>query len=765
MTSPEEARGRKSRRLFVIVLGLLLFEYLFLIADRRLPLGHETLTRFGLQYTFVNGAAQDGTIPLWLPCAAQGTPSNWAWFEQGTFLQDALLAAAPLFRGARFLPLFHLGMLLEELLLLLGVWLLASKHFPSPAAVFFVAVSAVGSSLWMDHAAQNLLTVSALPLVLAVLHEVVETGSRRKGVLLGVLLVVQALGKPPAFALLIPGAALVYGVGLRLFSGRPLRIGAGGNRREWLLLAGPPALLLLLIALSAFPGASDLVHVQRDGRFTGKALLAGAGLDQPLQYLDFGLCISPNLDATCFAGFLTLAFALLAIFGLGLRPSLRLLAFFAVGLLFVSALTLILGVVLPIPFPARPPTPGVPLVRLIVVFLAGFGFQQMLDGRFKGTRSPGLAAALMILLGVLQGVLFEACLSHPTWTDLSCRILTLGSPPEVVSTTMKGMGPFSEQKGIAALMAGLAGVILLLWSSRARRVPLALGLVLFVHPLDVFGWRFRTDWLKSRRSSPSADDVQKLSGLAFIPRRASDRQAVERFRAFNARGPATGSQETWPEFGYGVDSWLNDSFWFADLPASPAPAQYWSSPVDQLRRALPPASPSTEDRLPAPWNSEIARRLAGVSRDKLRFFSRAHAASSTPMTAAIGDLLFVEGSSEEPLPAPDRDEHLDLKYEILGFGANSLKVAVDAAPAGAWMTFADAWNPSWEAEVNGRSVPILRADLAYKAVRLEQGRNLVEFRFRSPVRTASSLALAILSIAGVGGLLREIGLRVRGRKT
>jgi len=216
---------------------------------------------------------------------------------------------------------------------------------------------------------------------------------------------------------------------------------------------------------------------------------------------------------------------------------------------------------------------------------------------------------------------------------------------------------------------------------------------------------------------------------------------------------------------YGAESWLDESFWFTDLPRSRAPAQYWSASVDHLLRALPTSPDSS-----SPWDSGTALKLAGLSCDKLRFFSRARMASPAQIASALsqrgfaGDLLFVEGPSEEPLPPLDGDEHLDLTCEVVDFKANSLKVAVETGPGGAWMSFADAWHPSWTAEVNGRSSPVLRANLAYKAVRLVEGRNLVEFRFRSPLRMLSSLVLGILSAAGIYGLLREVGLLVRGRR-
>ena len=64
------------------------------------------------------------------------------------------------------------------------------------------------------------------------------------------------------------------------------------------------------------------------------------------------------------------------------------------------------------------------------------------------------------------------------------------------------------------------------------------------------------------------------------------------------------------------------------------------------------------------------------------------------------------------------------------FSANRVLFEVDAGPrADLWLVYADAWHPGWRAYVNGREVRIAQANLAFKAVQLEAGRNRVEFRF------------------------------------
>jgi uncharacterized membrane protein YfhO len=56
----------------------------------------------------------------------------------------------------------------------------------------------------------------------------------------------------------------------------------------------------------------------------------------------------------------------------------------------------------------------------------------------------------------------------------------------------------------------------------------------------------------------------------------------------------------------------------------------------------------------------------------------------------------------------------------------------------------DAWESGWRATADGADVPVLRADAAFRGVRLPAGEHRVEFRYRAP------------------GLLEGIGIGIAG---
>lgn len=69
------------------------------------------------------------------------------------------------------------------------------------------------------------------------------------------------------------------------------------------------------------------------------------------------------------------------------------------------------------------------------------------------------------------------------------------------------------------------------------------------------------------------------------------------------------------------------------------------------------------------------------------------------------------------------------------------EVVVEAeADAGGFLVLHDAWHPWWRAELDGRPVPILRADLLFRAVVLPPGRHRVTFRFAPLAGALAELA-------------------------
>ena len=80
------------------------------------------------------------------------------------------------------------------------------------------------------------------------------------------------------------------------------------------------------------------------------------------------------------------------------------------------------------------------------------------------------------------------------------------------------------------------------------------------------------------------------------------------------------------------------------------------------------------------------------------------------------------------------------------FSANHITVRVNAATGNRprWLYYADAWHPFWKAFVNGHEIPVLRANLGFKAVPIPAESTSVTFQYGSSVLLAAVLCAWIL---------------------
>jgi len=106
------------------------------------------------------------------------------------------------------------------------------------------------------------------------------------------------------------------------------------------------------------------------------------------------------------------------------------------------------------------------------------------------------------------------------------------------------------------------------------------------------------------------------------------------------------------------------------------------------------------------------------------------------------------------------------RADIVAYELNRVAIDVDT-PGPALLRLADLWYPDWNAYVDGRRTPVLRADYLLRAVAVPAGRHRVEFRFESPaVRRGLLLSLASLLVvlAGFAGSW-WLGRRARSAAT
>jgi hypothetical protein len=145
-------------------------------------------------------------------------------------------------------------------------------------------------------------------------------------------------------------------------------------------------------------------------------------------------------------------------------------------------------------------------------------------------------------------------------------------------------------------------------------------------------------------------------------------------------------------------------------------------------------------------------RLPKNARGPWVVFRHEAAASETEALRRFADPAFDERTSvilEDTAESPDRTEPDSPNARIISAdrGVNSAVVVAETNAPG-WLVLPDSWSRGWTARIDGRSVPVLRADYVRRAVKLPAGRSRVEFRYR-PERFALGATVSIVTIAGM----------------
>jgi len=103
--------------------------------------------------------------------------------------------------------------------------------------------------------------------------------------------------------------------------------------------------------------------------------------------------------------------------------------------------------------------------------------------------------------------------------------------------------------------------------------------------------------------------------------------------------------------------------------------------------------------------------------------------------------------------APDRPLPNDLgtagpltaNVTVRHYDAQRILYDVESAGAG-WLVIADAWYPGWSASVDGKAVPLYRADILFRAVRVPAGAHRVRLSFDSPAWESGMTASIVAAI-------------------
>jgi hypothetical protein len=726
----------EDRILFLILLAFEVFHLFFLVLSHRMPIGHDGFQYFSLEYFFLNDSTVNGEVPLWIPYMNHGITATWFYTIQGSvgLLANALLLAGRAIASVNFLDIFHGGIFVDRLLLLTGVWLLGQRYFNSALTRFFVASCVMGSTVTMTQFNFTLHLYYAIPLLLYFGHAFLDTGRWRFFFLASNLFMIQTFGKNADTCTIVSLTVFLYFLFYALDAPSQFYGQIKNLRWRFASVTSITASLLSLGMLAAiFTAGRDTAMVNLNG---GRSFDSSVPLNIFLTYagnMDFHkwqelfLRISPSLDFTVYMGFLAVP---LILFGLlynrnrNQYPLLLvslILLFFSMG----TWVSVFFYYAWPMMKFYRHLALIVPVIKLLLLFLAGFGFEKIFVQRdaWQGQRKISYACLLTGFFFLLLSMVLVQMSSHGLEASrYIVRFLTVQT-----SQNPSVFNPYTvslrlSQASLFSLLAGFLFLLLPLVPFKKFGTAVIL-IALLINTGDIYGY-YCTEI--NERTFVLNKDQYKIT--AFSPMPYAYRRLIS---APNSRQEILSS----PAGRLTIYATVN-AFLFQDALATRYRTIERMKPLHEMVTAFGPKV----------LKNPAFLKIAGSSVDKIQFFSHAcfdgddkQSASYISNSKYQGDSLILSGASVPFVPACSSqkvltdNDRITLPYQIQRFTPNVMELSVNVPfTKPVWMMYADVWHRGWQAQINGKNVSVLKADMAYKAVLLPPGKNIITFRFVLP---------------------------------
>ena len=722
---------------------------------------YDTITVFQIFYAFYNNWFLHGEFTRWLPYGNCGIQADyWQLFNLTPAAYFTGLLGG-IFRVKNVLWLFKFSVLLEQGMMLYGMFLLCGKLFRHASARFFACLALILSTVWLLQVYWNFRIYYLLPLMLFLLLRWLETSRLRDLCLAGMVGVFSLVGNVAYFGALYALLLCIFVV-TSFLCVRP-------DWRAMLRLRRQDALgLLLLLALAGLyvyfaAHMLDQIHSCPQSRDPGSSrvplkpfLTDGSGLGLwKFHELVFPL---PGRDYTFYLGFLPLAFTGYAL----VRSHQGRFAMFLVPALYLSLLSA--GERLPVAtwtYWFFPPMRWfhyigqvAGLLRFFFIACAGFGLDQFLDDMERKPAGAGIRSCrilflvltvLLVVLGCWCHSIYKPMLSLLPWRRIYPVLLVLS----VGSGLALAVLPAKFRRG-----AGLLATVFLALDLGVFQYHVIQGWPCRWAFLDPSAARVRPYSYQSQRSAAPDSGTEADHAGRAVESHPTQRCAIEAYQFMQFDPGWQCKRYLNIMWGEGVNrlletrgkltaQWNNDTLQYVvKLPELETPAMGWQAP--KLRLVTEAAY--------AP-DAETARRLV----EKADIHHAPVLETDPPGSGGPA-----------PAAAPEQDAG---QLEVVAYTYNQLQAKVRVAhPRGAWLYYADAYHPGWKATVNGLPAPVVRANVAFKAVWLNAGDNQVRLVYSDGWRGWASAALAWSSLLFAAYLVvsmlqitwRDFGGNVRG---
>ncbi len=728
----------------LVLIGVVLAINAAYMAGRFMP-NHDTRLMLGFFDYFYSNYLFAGELPRWMVYGVYGLDSSVSYVSFTSAPNFLAMFLGKMLGAQDSLSLFCVSVCFEQLLLLLGTYLLCRRLFRNRLTIFCVCLTIVGTVIWQSQISLNLRLFALLPLEYYFLLRLRDEEKGCFGWLAGVTAILGPMGSAAYF---YPLWALMIGIfSVVLFCDRV---------RVLLAMLRPTAsnigaaVLFAVLAASfvgmLWKGLDNLAFVSpdREGTAGGVTLASfltygGNSLGEMWKaFFEPSANVSEatgSMGMTDYLGMIgifcfpfawrqfgrkdvrSFAIVLAAVFALSRGGVLASIAYFFPGMHLLRHIGYLMA-----------------LMKLLILILAGFGLEQMILAVRQGTLIQNSTRAMLVLMALAVVFYFDLNTGGTTWASLFGP-QPAATPESLPPTPGDLLYPLGRAGLLLAFLfavwrVGLPGIPAVIKTS-----PIALWLLVACVVGDFVLFQFQTrDRLKL-----SAERIAfPVSALDSAPERS------DRLTAF-----MLSKAQAW-EKGRGAEY---------QIPLSAA--THWDPLLPHFRYDWFPKNVLAAKNVIEPNTNEF-RAIFGP---KFRLVENAIRVSND--NEALGLLATQPGwESKVILTDPSGSAPTDGSgppnvadgIDIAAFSADSVLVNfTNSFPGAAWLVYSDAYTPGWHATVNGKPEPIWEAYAAFKAVHVEPGANTVRFTYEPGIR---SICLTLFSTAA--GILVAIGLVALG---
>lgn len=742
------AHGGRFNFDLLILIGVVLLANVPFIGGRFMPV-HDTKQALAFFDYFYSNLTFFGELPRWMVYGLYGLDASAYHITFMSAVGYLTMFAGKCFGVGDTLMLFSITVCLEQLIFLLGLYLLAKRIFTRRLTVFCVCLTAAGTIMSHFEIPFNFRIFELLPLEFYLIHRLRYDGKGHWGWLAGIVAVLGPLGGAAYFYPLWGFIIVLFS--LTLFWGEFRVLLAMVKTTQKNIFAA----LAFFVTASAFMGvlwkATDNFLVLSAGRDS----TGGISIATFLTYGQYGLGemwkslllpmaniseASGRLGMTDYLGFFGIFCLPLALRSLN-TSSARPFAIVAAALFALSCGGLLACAIFYFPGMKLYRHIGftTAVLKLMLLLLAGFGFEGFLRALREGVLKK--YATFKMLLAALFVI---AC-----FVDLNVGGAMWAKVCESLKTVPNSFTKVLAEAAIYPLLRGglLAMFILALWYScrtGAGRTKLVLFLLVAGAIGDCLLFQIELRNLLHLADGRIAHPAAKLGFNEMRTLQYPDVVAAK-FKAYNIgiRGAE--------EYQMAISSDLQ-----YDPPTIQARVDWFPKNVLGLIKVLDKGN--VADR-------EV---ICGQNRPKLRLVSQAVYVGSDEEALALlqaqpgwENKVILQADKNTPITTPSPTaETLPFIPKVNGFSANSLSLSFsNSAAATAWLVYSDAYAPGWHATVNGKPAAVLKAYAAFKAIPVEPGNNRVELYYhKGLLSTCLSIFAATAGLAAFFALFVLIWL-------